>query len=328
VRYVLEGSVRRSGNHVRVTGQLIETATAAHVWAARYDGTLGDIFTLQDEMTMSVIGAVEPTLRKAEIERARRKRPDNLDAYDLYLRALPYATAAMPEDADKALPLLEQAIRLEPDYAVVHGFIGWCHEQRYLRAGLHTETREAARRHAHAAIEAGGDDAMALAMGGFVVGVMERNYETALEALDRSLALSPSSALAYGFSSIIRAWMGDYPTAIAHAGMGIRLSPYDPLIYLPYVGLAYAQFFAGNFVEAASAASRASAANPRFSVPCYLHVAALFRLGRTDDAKSMAKVLLELQPGFTVSGLVSGNITTAERMDLLAGALREVGLPD
>ena len=280
VRYVLEGSVRRSGNHVRVTGQLIETETATHVWADRYDGTLGDIFALQDEMTMSVIGAVEPTLRKAEVERARRKRPDNLDAYDLFLRALPFAATAMPEDADKALQLLEEAIRLEPDYAVVHGFIAWCHEQRYLRGGLHAETREAARKHAHAAIAAGSDDAMALAMGGFVIAVMERDYATALDALDRALALSPSSALAFGFSSIVRAWMGDDATAIEHAGIGIRLSPYDPLIYLPYVGLAYAHFFAGDFVEAASAASRASQANPRFSVPCYLHAAALIRLGR------------------------------------------------
>jgi tetratricopeptide (TPR) repeat protein len=217
---------------------------------------------------------------------------------------------------------------LEPDYAAVHGFIAWCHEQRYLRGGLQAETREAARRHAHSAIEAGGDDAIALAIGGFVVGVVERDYETALEALDRSLALSPSSALAFGFSSIIRAWLGDYATAIEHAGIGIRLSPYDPLIYLPYVGLAYAHFFAGSFVESASAASRASAANPRFSVPRYLQTAALLRLGRIDEAKSMAKVLLELQPGFTVSGLVLGNITSPERMDLLAGALRQAGLPE
>ena len=328
VRYVLEGSVRRSGNQVRVTGQLIETETAAHVWADRYEGTLDNIFALQDEMTMSVVGAVEPTLRKAEIERARRKRPDSLDAYDLYLRALPLVATAMPENADKALPLLEEAIRLEPDYAVVHGFIAWCHEQRYLRGGLRAETREAARHHAHAAIEVGGDDAMALAMGGFVVGVMERDYETALEALDRSLMLSPSSALAFGFSSIIRAWRGDDRTAVEHAGTGIRLSPYDPLIYLPYVGLAYSHFFAGNFLEAASAARRASAANPEFSVPCYLHIAALVGLGRIDEANSMAKVLLELQPGFTVSGLVSGNITTAERMDKLADALRRAGLPN
>jgi adenylate cyclase len=157
---------------------------------------------------------------------------------------------------------------------------------------------------------------------------MERNYPTALDALDRALKLSPSSALAFGFSSIVRAWMGDSPLAIEHAKVGIRLSPYDPLIYLPYVGLAYAHFFAGNFEEAASAGSRGSVANPQFSVPRYLHAAALFRLGRSDEARAIAKVLLELQPGFTVSGLVSGNITAPERMDLLAGALREIGLPD
>jgi TolB-like protein len=328
VRYVLQGSVRRSGNRVRVTGQLIESETATQVWADRYDGTLVDIFALQDELTMSVIGAVEPTLRKSEIERARRKRPDSLDAYDLFLRALPFASTAMPEHADSALKLLEAALRLEPDYAVVHGFIAWCHEQRYLRAGLHSETRDAARRHAHAAIAVGGDDAMALALGGFVLAVMERDYPTALVALDRAMTLSPSSALAFGFSSIVRAWMGDSSTSMAHAAIGIRLSPYDPLIYLPYVGLAYANFFAGNFEEAASAANRASMVNPRFSVPCYLRIAALIRLGRIDEAKSTARDLIELQPGFTIGGLVLGKITDPERMELLAGSLREAGLPE
>src|SRR6185312_10296591 len=143
-----------------------------------------------------------------------------------------------------------------------------------------------------------------------------------------SLLLSPSSALAFGFSSIMRAWRGDDRTAVEHAETGIRLGPYDPLIYLPYVGLAYSHFFMGNFVAAASAARRASAANPKFSVPCYLHIAALVGLGRTEDANSMATVLLELQPDFAVSGLVSGNITTLERMDKLADALRRVGLPN
>jgi TolB-like protein len=327
VRYVLQGSVRRSGNHVRVSGQLIETETAAHVWADRYDGTLDDIFTLQDEMTMSVISAVEPTLRKAEVERARRRRPNNLDAYDLFLRALPYATTAMPGDADKALHFLEEAVRLEPNYAAAHGFIAWCHEQRYLRGGLQADTKRAAIVHAQAAIESGGDDAMALAMGGFVIGILEQDYETAIEAIDRSLALSPSSSLAFGFSSIIRAYRGDIAVAIEHARIGIRLGPYDPLIYLPYVGLTLAQFFGGNFVEAASAASRTSAANPRFSVPRYLHAAALVRLGRLEEAKAMADMALALQPGFTISGLVSGNLALPERMAMLAEALREAGLP-
>ena len=180
VRYVLEGSVRRSGSQVRVTGQLSETETGAGVWADRYDGEIGEIFALQDLLTMRVIGAVEPNLRKVEIERARRKRPEKIDAYDLFLRALPFAATAMPADADRALCLLEKAIRLEPDYAIVHGFIAWCHEQRYLRGGLHADTRAAAVRHARVAIEVGGDDAMALAMGGFVIGVVERDYKRRL----------------------------------------------------------------------------------------------------------------------------------------------------
>ena len=329
VRYVLQGSVRRFGNQVRVTGQLIETETAANVWANRYDGTLGDIFALQDELTMSVIGAVEPSLRQAEVERVRRKRPDSLDAYDLLLRALPLATTAMPEDAENAIRFLDEAIRCEPTYAAAHGLLAWCHEQRYLRGGLRDEARHDALVHARAAIEAGSDDAMALAMGGFVVGILERGeYETGLEAIDRSMALSPSSALAFGFSSIIRAWMGEESTAIEHAKIAVRLSPFDPLIYLPYVGLAIAQFYAGDFVEAASAASRAAAANPRFSVPRYLRAAALVRLGRIDEAKAMAAVLLELQPGFTIRGLASGTITTPERMALLADALRQAEVPE
>ncbi len=328
VRYVLEGSIRKGGARLRITGQLVEAASGAHLWADRFEGALQDIFTLQDEITARIVAALEPSLRQAEIARARRKPPNNLDAYDLYLRALPFVATAMPEDADKALRLLDDAIRLEPDYAVVHGFMAWCHEQRYLRGGLREEAREAARRHAHAAIKAGVDDAMALAMGGFVVGVVERDYDTAMEAIDRSLSISPSSALAFGFSAIIRAWIGDDATAIEHARLGIRLSPYDPLIYLPYVGLAYAQFFAGSYAEAASAARRASQANPRFSVPCYLQAAALVRLGRLEEAKATAGQLLELQPGFTIGGMVAGNVMPPERMTMLADALRLTGLPE
>jgi adenylate cyclase len=328
VRYVLEGSVRRAGNRVRVTAQLIDSANAAHVWAERYDRALDDIFVLQDELTMSVIGAVEPSLRRVEIERARRKRPDSLDAYDLYLRALPFAATGMPEDADRALPLLEQAVQLEPHYAVAHAMIAWCHEQRYLRGGLREDVRTAASRHARAAIAAGGDDAPALAMAGFVIGVVERDYDTALDAIDRSLALSPSSAVAYGFSAILRAWKGDDATSVAHAQTALRHSPYDPLIYLPYVGLAYTHFFCGRFEEAVSATSRALQANPQFSVPCFLQTAALARLGRKAEAAASARHLLELQPGFTINSLVESDFTSPERRAVLAEALRRAGLPE
>jgi adenylate cyclase len=127
VRYVLEGSVRKSSNHVRVTGQLIEAESNRHVWADRYDRTLDDIFAIQDELTMSVVAAIEPSLRQAEIERVKRKRPENLDAYDLALRAIPHVYPAMPDGAAMALPLLERAIEKEPDYALAHGFAAWSH---------------------------------------------------------------------------------------------------------------------------------------------------------------------------------------------------------
>jgi TolB-like protein len=320
VRYVLEGSVRKSSNRVRIT---------AHIWADHYDRALDDLFAVQDELTISVVGVIEPTLRKAEIERARRKRPDSLDAYDLYLRALPFAFAAMPQDADKALTLLERAIVLEPDYAAAHASIAWCHEQRYLRGGLHEETKEAALRHARKAIALGGDDAAALATAAFVVAVVDSDFESATGAFDRSFALSSSSALALGFSSIVRAWKGDDATAVEQAERAIRLSPFDPLLYLPYVGLAYAHFAAGHFEKAAAAAGRASQSNPRFSMPYVLHAGALANLGRGDEARAVVRRLLEVEPDLSVSTAIrSARYANPDKNAELGDSLRRAGLPD
>ena len=329
VRYVLEGSVRKSSNRVRITGQLIDTASGTHIWADHYDRALDDIFAVQDELTISVVGVIEPTLRQAEIERARRKRPDSLDAYDLYLRALPFAFTAMPQEADQALTLLERAIELEPDYAAAHAIIAWCHEQRYLRGGLHEETKRAALHHARKAIAVGGDDAAALATAGFVVAVVESDYETATAAFDRSFALSSSSALALGFSSIVRAWKGDDATAVEQAERAIRLSPFDSLIYLPYVGLAYAHFAAGRFEEAAAAAGRASQSNPKFSPPYVLHAAALANLGRDEEARAVVYRLREVQPDLTVATAIrSARYANPDKNAELGDALRRAGLPE
>ena len=329
VRYVLEGSVRKSSNRVRIAAQLIDAASGTHIWADRYDRALDDIFSVQDELTMSVVGVIEPTLRQAEIERARRKRPDSLDAYDLYLRALPHAFTAMPQDADKALPLLEQAVGLEPDYAAAHAIIAWCHEQRYLRAGLQEETKRTALRHARKAIAVGGDDAAALATAGFVVAVVESDYDTATDAFDRSFALSPSSALALGFSSIVRAWSGDDATAVEHAKRAIRLSPIDPLLYVPYVGLAYAHFAAGRFDEAAIAAGRASQSNPRFTMPHVLHAAALANLRRDQEAMAVVDRLRELEPRLTVDTAIrSARYVDPAKNAELGDALRRAGLAE
>jgi adenylate cyclase len=329
VRYVLEGSVRKGGNRVRITAQLIDAATGAHLWADRFDGLLEDVFELQDNVASSVTGVIEPTLRQAEIERARRKRPDSLDAYDLYLRALPHAFTAMPEDADKALALLIKAVELEPDYAVAHAIIAFCHEQRYLRGGMQEETRLAALHHARLAIAGGGGDAAALATAGFVIAVCGRDYETAVTAFDRSFALSSSLALALGFSSIVRAWRGDDAIAVEQANRALRLSPFDPLLYLPYVGLAYAHFAAGRFEETVAAASLATQSNPRFSVPQILLTAALSCLDRSQEAKAAVQRLLELQPGLTVAtAILSARYVDPKNIAALADALRQAGLPE
>jgi tetratricopeptide (TPR) repeat protein len=170
---------------------------------------------------------------------------------------------------------------------------------------------------------------MALAMGGFVIAITEGWFEpSAIDALDRAIALSPSSALAFGFSSIVRANRGDTATSIEHARIGIRLSPYDSLIHIPYIGLAYAHFYTREWAAAADAARRASQANPRFSLPVGLLAAALVRLGRIGEAQAASARLLELQPGFTVSGMVAGYAERTEHMARLGDALRELGLPE
>jgi TolB-like protein len=329
VRYVLEGSVRKGGNRVRITAQLIDALNGTHLWADRFDGTLEDVFDLQDKVAISAAGVIEPTLRQAEIERARRKRPESLDAYDLYLRALPFAYTSMPEDADKALRILEQAIKLEPDFAAAHAIIAWCHEQRYLRGGLDEEVKATALRHARLAIATVGDDATVLAIAGLVIGFLEpREYETAVSAFDRSFALSNSSALALGFSAITRAWHGESTIAIEQAEQALRLSPFDPLSNIRYMAIAVAHFVAGRFEESASAASRAIQANPRFSPPYWMRAAALASLGHTDEAEAVAQQLCKVQPEFTIGSIVSAPFANPEILAALGNALRRVGLPE
>jgi tetratricopeptide (TPR) repeat protein len=308
---------------------LIDPAIVAHHGRIVKQGSLEEVFDLQDKVAITVAGVIEPTLRQSEIERARRKRPDSLDAYDLYLRALPYAFTPMPEDADKALPLLGKAIELEPDYAAAHAIIAWCHEARYLRGGMQDETRLAALHHARLAIAGGSDDAATLATAGFVVAVCGRDYETALTAFDRSFALSSTLALALGFSSIVRAWRGDDAIAVEQASRALRLSPFDPLIYLPYIALAYPHFAAGRFEEMVSAANLAAQSNPRFTTPLVLLAAALGCLDRSEDAKTVVRRLLELRPGITVgTAILSARYMNPEKIAELANALRRAGLPE
>jgi TolB-like protein len=327
VRYVLEGSVRKAASRVRVTGQVIEAETGRHVWAERYDRTLDDVFALQDELTMSVVAAIEPSLRQAEIERVKRKRPDNLDAYDLVLRAIPQVYLAMPDGAAQALPLLESALKLEPDYALAHGFAAWCHEILFVRGGAHQENRLGAARHAHAAIAHGRDDAIALALGGFAMGMVAHDRGAARQAFEAALALSPSCALTYIFGSVVMALAGDADRGIEWGERALRLSPFDPISYGPWVSIALGHFRRGEYQAAADAAHKLFQSNPYFSLAHVLLAATHAQLGRLDAAKSAAARVLELEPGYTISGMCAALDIHASIAAPLSEALTTAGLP-
>ena len=183
VRYLLQGSLRKDGNRVRVSAHMIEAETGGHLWTERFDRPLDDIFALQDEIALNVVGAIEPSLRRAEVERVRRKRPDSLDAYDLVLQAQADVYSGMPDRVTKALVLLERALALDPIYALAHAFAAMCHHCLFLRAGLREESRAASIRHAQAAILNGQDDALALTFAGFSIGMDGHDHAAAFAAL-------------------------------------------------------------------------------------------------------------------------------------------------
>ncbi|HLH51031.1 MAG TPA: tetratricopeptide repeat protein, partial [Roseiarcus sp.] len=327
VRYILEGSVRRAGNRLRVTGQVVEAESGRHIWAERYDRTLEDVFALQDELTTSVVAAIEPSLRQAEVERVKRKRPENLDAYDLLLRALPDVYPAMPDSAAKALPLLKSALDLEPDYATAHGFAAWCNEILFIRGGAREENRLDGIRHAHAAIQYGRDDATALALGGFVMGMVGHDREAARRAFDAALALSPSCGAAFLFGSVIMATGGDAELGVEWGERAVRLSPLDPANYGPYLAISLGRLQRGDYESAAEAARKCFQANPNFSYAHMLLAATHAKLGRLDDAASAAKRVLELEPGYSIGGMCGAVGFHRSIAEPLSEALRMAGLP-
>jgi adenylate cyclase len=328
VRYVLEGSVRKGGNRVRITSQLIEAETGQHVWAERYDRSLDDIFALQDEITLNVVGAIEPSLRQAEIERVKRERPENLGAYDLLLRALPDVYLAMPAEAGKALELLDRALALDPDYALAHGYASWCHEIRFVRAGQKSEDRDAAIRHAQAAIAHGPDDANALALAGFTLANVAHDTPAARKAFEQALTISPSCFLALTLGAAAFGWKADAERAIEWGERGMRMSPFDRLLYGCAHGLALGNFLLGRNDKAAEAAQHAIQSKPEFSISHVLLAAALAQAGRLEEAKAAATRVLALQPGFTTGRLCAALAIPPLLAMPLSRALRAAGLPE
>ncbi len=328
VRYVLEGSVRKTADRVRITGQLIDAATGAHVWAERYDRKFDDIFALQDEVTLSVVGAIEPSLRLAEIERVKRKRPDSFDAYDLVLQAQPDVYSRIPERATKALLLLERALALDPTYALAHAYAAECHHSLLVRGGLREENRAASIRHAEAAIAHGHGDAPALSFAGFVIGMDKHDRAAAFAAFDAALDVSPSSALTYILGSVILAWAGEAERALEWANRGLRLSPFDPYRASALVASSLGHYHCGQYDEATSAARKAVQATPGFSMCHMALAAALAKLGRLEEASAAATRVVELQPTFRISKQMTSTDCAPALSASLSEALRAAGLPE
>jgi adenylate cyclase len=328
VRYVLEGSVRKFAGRVRITGQLVEGAGGTHVWADKFEGNIEDIFDLQDQLTDSIVGALEPTLRRAEIERARRKRPEVLDAYDFYLRALPHAFDNSLADNDEAIRLLNESLSLDPRYAPAHAHAAWCHEQRFFRGGFNPDDSVAALEHARLAIEFGADDTQALSIAAFVQAIITHDFEKAIRILDPSLKMNSNSALAFGFSALLHACNKSYERASEDAQKALRLSPSDPLNYHPNLALALICLFREKYEKAVHYVTLITQAKPHFSVPYALLVAGQVNLDRFDLAQVAAKRLLEIAPSFTISGFVRADYWDPQLMQMLAVALRKAGLPE
>src|SRR6266699_2683682 len=232
VRYVLEGSVRKAANRVRITGQLVDTATGAHLWAERFDGGLSDIFDLQDQVTESVVGAIAPAVEKAEIERAKRKPTESLDAYALYLRGLARLYQYGSRQAnDEALRLFNSAIELDPDFASAYGRAASCYLFAKTMGWISVTPNEIAEvtRLAQRAVELGKDDATALAASGYALAFVVRDLGVGAALIDRALGLNSNLAEALYGGGWVNIFLGAPEAAIERFARAMRLSPLDPL---------------------------------------------------------------------------------------------------
>jgi adenylate cyclase len=332
VRYVLEGSVRKAANRVRITGQLIDTATGAHIWADRFDGALDDVFELQDQVASSVAGAIEPKLRQSEIERASRKPTENLGAYDLYLRALAQIYRFTDESVGEALVLAQQALAADPSYAPAASMIGWCRSLQRVQGwgALSTDDVAEGVRVARQALEAGRDDPDVMYRSAWTLFILGGEAATAEAVLDRALVLNPNLAPAWQCEGWMRAVRNQPEAAIEACERAARLSPSDPFAYLNAMGRGIAHLVAGRFDQAVEWADRALHDQPRLATALRVKAAANAHLGRLEEARADLGRLLALDPTFTIARYraMAASAFAPEVFDLVATGLRLAGLPE
>jgi adenylate cyclase len=329
VAYVLEGSVQKAGDRIRIIVQLIETEGGAHVWTGRHDGTIDDIFDLQDRITEQVAGALQPSIRIAEIERSQRKRPQDLGAYDYAMRAMPHVWALEKDESTKALELLDKALAIDPGYPLALSLAGWCHAQRsvYNWADDIAQSQARALTLAERAAELSGDDPLILAVLG-AVHTFVRNHGTARVLLERALTIDPNAAWAWSRLG----WLDNYSDrperAIEKFERALRLSPLDPMNFNNYVGMASAHEVAQNYDKAAALYRRGLEERPH-AMWIYRNLASsLSGAGRMEEAKEAYAQMLRSYPDLSVSRLRQAMVFSAAVLDRMVDNLRKLGLPD
>jgi len=331
VRYIVEGSVRTSGNRVRITAQLIDAAADVHIWADRFERNLTDIFALQDEITERIVSAIEPTIRAVEIERALAKPTSSLTAYSAYLRALPHYYSQTREAVTHAEELLRKAIELDPGYAEALGTLADCIILRVAngwhasRARGINEACEAATR----ALAAGPNNSTCIAAAALAFALLIPRFEEALELADRAVSIHPNSTFVRNRAGAVYSTSGESDKAIAQIEIALRMNPIDnkTSTFTFTVGTV-AHFFARRFEESLRSARRALVIAPQAMIPRLCAAAALGHLGRIDEARAEIAELLNLHPRASLARSRQSSFRYEWMYELYLDGLRKAGLPE
>jgi adenylate cyclase len=329
VAYLLEGSVQKAGNRLRIIVQLIETEGGAHVWSSRFDGAVEDFFDLEDRITEQVAGALQPSIRIAEIERSRRKRPQDLGSYDYTMRAMPHVWALEKEESGKALELLEKALAIDPEFPLALSLAGWCHAQRsvYNWADDIAESQASARSLAERAAEMSGDDPVILAVLG-AVHTFVRNYGTARVLLERAVTLDSNAAWAWSRLGWLENYADRPQKATDNFERALRLSPIDPMNFNNYVGLGSAHEVAEEYDKAAAFYRRALEERPNAGWIYRNLASSLSGAGRVEEAKHAFAEMMRNYPDLTVAKFKQAMVFSTVPLNRMAENLRKLGLPD
>lgn len=343
VRYILEGSMRKIGNRVRIMAQLVDAQTGAHVWAERFEGSLDDVFDLQDRLSARVVGAIAPKLQQAEVERVRHKPTESLVAYDCLLRGMASFHQFTRETTDQALAHFQRAIELDPDFATPYGMAAHCYVRRKQTRWWADEAKDTADavRVARAAVEFGNDDVIALSAGGWALVYVGFELDNGIAFIDRALELGPNLAAAWTYSGWARIFLGDYETAIKHLAESMRMSPLNPLMVArtgtaawqllahQQTGAAFGHYFAGRYDEAGLWAERALRTQPDNHSALRIGAAAAAMGGCLASARRLCGRLQSVDSGLRLSNLADtfGPYRDPEHRARFAEGLRRAGLP-